>query len=249
MQTRLSFRVLLSTLLLGATVLYLQSCNSSPGEYYYEDDEEWEEFDDIEEDAAFMHPPKEDPDDLNPADRHSTHNSSKPPQKRHLAIPAPKTSREVQEIFDKLKGPSPVVANKAFWSLTEIRKDLIPELLFYIEDEDLTAITELKILVRDANFQGFWVSHIPGMGVMEKVDKNGETYWEGYDRFSSGIADNRKGFKVKLIKSTGFPLGVVIRAAMLNRFRSLHYPRGIDHMTDLRRWWNAYYKNAFRSRR
>ena len=41
---------------------------------------------------------------------------------------------------------------------------------------------------------------------------------------------------------SGFTAGVVLRAALLNRFRSRDFPRYDD--TDIRSWWRAFYLNV-----
>lgn len=171
------------------------------------------------------------------------------------AVPLDKLSRDVQALLGALKGEDPKAADDAFWKLVEVREDRIPELISQVESTERTRITLLKILVLDLEFKGFMASKIPGMGRMEEFDDEGRLVWQGYsDRLAcgelrepapKGKEGRIKGYKVQMKHWGGFPLGVVVRAGLINRFRSRSYPSGIDHTRDLIGWWKAYHQRVF----
>jgi hypothetical protein len=83
---------------------------------------------------------------------------------------------------------------------------------------------------------------------MEEVDEEGGIHWKGYTKSAYGIPRNKIGYKVTIDRFDGFPIGVVMRAALINRFKSDRYPRAIDHTQELARWWRAYYRSVFEKR-
>ena len=76
-----------------------------------------------------------------------------------------------------------------------------------------------------------WVYYVPGLAGV-KVDD-----------LATGKTRRPGAFKVVLKRHSGFPVGVVVRAALLNRFRSPDYATG-DGRTDPGGWWYKYYRNV-----
>ncbi len=155
----------------------------------------------------------------------------------------------VRDHLENLKHPDPGTAEKIYWRLAEIDRRYIPELISQIENQERSSVTRLRILVKDPSFQGWLASRIPGMGRMEEYEEIGDEVriisQQYDDKIAANIAPNGRGIDTRLRKKDGFPIGVVLRAALLNRFRSSRYPEGIDHTRELRRWWWAYYENVF----
>ncbi len=131
--------------------------------------------------------------------------------------------------------------------LWEVEAELIPELILELENPAPTQVFELKILIPDkerfakknvgldAKGQVF-VYEIPGMGAL------------AYDDLATGPA---RGNGVKVIvkrfqSSAPFTVGEVLRAALLNRFRSSNYPPA-DHRSNLMGWWQQYYEQVRQS--
>lgn len=170
---------------------------------------------------------------------------SAPPPERRPVTPT------VRGVLERLADKDKTVSMKTFWKLTEIDEEFIPELIDHVEDDRLSSVTEVAILVKydRTRFRGQLVSRIPGMGRMEEYEKDGENlrvYGREYDR-GIRVGTTRNGLKVRIEKEGGFPLGVVVRAALINRFRSVNYPRRVDHLEDLNGWWWAYYRRLLRS--
>ncbi len=139
----------------------------------------------------------------------------------------------VGEYLDRLRSRDAEDANAAYRELWEVSPQLIPRLLREVDSDEPTSIRDLRILVFapvvHADDEGEVSYDIPGMrGVM-------------IDDVAAGLAPNRRGSDVRLRRRRGFPLGAVVRAALLNRFRSPQYPPG-DDSRDPRGWWRAYYE-------
>ena len=212
-------------------VPFLFSCESAPDEGEPPEEERPEE--------PLQEPPSTATERRRPPVEHAP---ERRPSGRTLRRPSRGLSPAVREIVETLQQPNASAAGEAYWKLAEIEARHIPELISLVRSTEKTSLTELRILVMDAEFQGFLASRIPGMGLMERP----ESGWKGYDgRLACGLAPNGKGIDTRMKKTAGFALGVVVRAALLNRFRSSRFPRGIDHTRELESWWWAYYDNVF----
>ncbi len=121
----------------------------------------------------------------------------------------------------------------AFRELWEAPRRLVPILLRHVEDDSATSLTTLTVIVfgniaqQDVNADE-WIYYIPGLGGVK------------FDDLASGRTQRPGAFKVVLKRRSGFQLGAVVRAALLNRFRSPDYPRG-DDRRDPAGWWYEYY--------
>lgn len=154
---------------------------------------------------------------------------------RRDAQPPPSASdtRQVGDYLRRLRSKDLKDAEAAFRELWEVEKRLVPTLLRHVEDDRRTFLTELPVIVfvsvaqQDANSEE-WVYYVPGLGGVR------------FDDLASGRARRPNSYKVVLKRRSGFPLGAVVRAALLNRFRSPDYPSG-DDRRDPSGWWYKYY--------
>jgi hypothetical protein len=141
-------------------------------------------------------------------------------------------------------------ADAAFRWLCFIDPDLIPECLDLVTSNEPTRLERIRVIVRDKKFvehgKFFLVSDIPGMGLMEEFDDDGQPTSLNYTKKSYNTDRRGKGYIVVVDNLYGFPLGVVVRAALLNRIQSRRFPTGIDHRRHLRSWWRSYYRNVKR---
>jgi hypothetical protein len=127
-------------------------------------------------------------------------------------------------------------ASAAYRELWEVRADVIPALIQETISKRRSSLRELAILVLDTRTfvrvdedRQMLVYTIPGL-------------WDyRYEELAAGKALSGKAAKAILRDREGFPVGVVIRAALVNRFRSLDYPSGSDQ-TDIVGWWRRYYE-------
>ena len=169
-------------------------------------------------------------------------------------VKEPRTTRarrsaNVESYLRRLQG-SPEVAGNAFRGLWIVQKRLIPRLILEVENPSPTGIRELKILVLDKRRLLRKVALDPGDERVVYTNEEGDKFVHdvpgmgkfAYSEMSVGPA--RRGdrsAKVVVRSLAGFPLGVVIRAALLNRFQSSAYPR-VDPRIDLRTWWQRFYE-------
>lgn len=148
----------------------------------------------------------------------------------------PKTPAEKAGILLKGLTGSSATARKAYIALWKVDKEQLPALLVQVASKTPTNIRELDVLVLQKDFARYdekeqrWFYWIKGMGNFE-LD----------DIAMSKVARPRGAVRVRLKKFRGFPLGVVLRAGLLNRFRSTRFP-GIDDRKFLSQWWNLYYR-------
>ena len=150
----------------------------------------------------------------------------------------PKTPAEKASLLLKrLTGPA-VTARKAYIALWKVDKEQLPALIVQVASKTPTNIRELDVLVLQKDFARYdekeqrWFYWIKGMGNFE-LD----------DIAMSKVARPRGAVRVRLKKFKGFPLGVVLRAGLLNRFRSTRFP-GIDDRKFLGQWWKLYYRQS-----
>jgi hypothetical protein len=159
----------------------------------------------------------------------------------------------IEDIIRRLKNDRS--AEKTFWDLTAIPERHIPELIQEVNAGEKTAVKRLSVFVSDRSYvqheKLFLVSDIPGMGLMEVLEPEGYGEPVGYTKSSYNRSRNRQGYRVVIDRPSGFALGVVIRAGLVNRFERAckdngvthrPYPR-IDHRRYLVDWWNSYYRS------
>lgn len=165
-----------------------------------------------------------------------------PPEPSEAADPGPSRSRSREEIrravgdyVRRLKADEDS-AREAFVELWEVEADLIPELIEHVVDSERSALREIAVLVLDTGrfFQrdpkdGTPIYTIPGLGAFE------------LDDVAAGKVP--AGAKAVLRNFERFPVGVVVRAALVNRFRSRDYPSGDDRV-DVKGWWRRYYQRV-----
>ena len=142
---------------------------------------------------------------------------------------------EVADLLLRLQS-TPEEAGKAYREIWEAPRSLIPKLIPEVANERPSALRELAVLVLDKDFaqvdskDGTVVYDIPGMGKVK------------YDDIVVGKAP--RGLKVILRRlERPFPVGAVLRAGLLNRFRSTDYPGGSD-VSDPVGWWQRFYDRA-----
>lgn len=147
-----------------------------------------------------------------------------------------KTSAEKTRLMlEHLTGPAPK-AQKAYKVLWGVDKKQIPSLVAHVGDNVRTKIRELDLLVLQHDFARYdeksqrWFYLIKGMGnfVIDDIAMNKVTRPKG-------------AVRVRLKNFKGFPLGVVLRAGLLNRFRSTRFP-GLDDRKFIVQWWQLFYR-------
>ena len=159
-------------------------------------------------------------------------------------------SEDIESYLRRLQA-SPDVAGKAFRELWSVPRSLIPQLILEVENPSPTGIRELQILAMDKerlsrlrnvglNPDGEFVVHTNERGESFVHDVPGMGQF-AYAQISVGSARGGLSAKVVVRSFRGFPVGVVIRAALINRFKSSAYPAG-DHRTHLRGWWRRFYE-------
>ncbi len=150
----------------------------------------------------------------------------------------------------------PRSARDAFLKIWEVPRSLIPRLIEEVENEEPSKLERIEVLVLDPDFlrpgelKPFLANRIHGLGrmeVLEEVEKDDlGIVSQEYTKMSYGITRN-KHYKVVLDKFGGFPVGVVVRAGLINRFRSTRYPPSSDDEAapgKLTEWWRAFYARA-----
>ena|SRR5437867_7624452 len=161
---------------------------------------------------------------------------------RGVERPKPRLERssqneDVRRYVLRLKS-RPEEAEEAFRELWSAPKELIPALILEIENTEPSQLKELKVLVLDT--KGFcrldekeekFVYRVKGMGKFS------------YDDLAAGQLKSGRGIQVKVRNFNRFPVGVVIRAALVNRFRSTDYPPE-DDARDPVHWWQSFYERA-----
>jgi hypothetical protein len=140
----------------------------------------------------------------------------------------------VAEYLKRLRGDDKG-AGEAFRELWEVRRELISSLILECDRRETTRLKELTVQVLDPKrfvrldeSEGRFVYDVPGLGRF------------AYDDVAAGETRTRKSVRAVFRSRTGFPLGVVLRAALINRFRSTDYPSGSDK-SDIVGWWQRYH--------
>ena len=145
------------------------------------------------------------------------------------------SAEKTRLMLEYLTGPAPR-AQKAYKVLWGVDKEQIPSLVAHVGDNVRTKIRELDLLVLQHDFARYdeksqrWFYLIKGMGnfVIDDIAMNKVTRPKG-------------AVRVRLKNFKGFPLGVVLRAGLLNRFRSTRFP-GLDDRKFIVQWWQLFYR-------
>ena len=145
------------------------------------------------------------------------------------------SAEKTRLMLEYLTGPAPK-AQKAYKVLWGVDKKQIPSLVAHVGDNVRTKIRELDLLVLQHDFARYdeksqrWFYLIKGMGnfVIDDIAMNKVTRPKG-------------AVRVRLKNFKGFPLGVVLRAGLLNRFRSTRFP-GLDDRKFIVQWWQLFYR-------
>jgi hypothetical protein len=168
-----------------------------------------------------------------PAPKVASREAKAPPEdvRKPAARPKPRAP-EVADILIRLQA-TPEEAGKAYRQIWEAPRSLIPKLIPEVSNDAPSALRELTILVLDRDFaqvdakDNTVVYDIPGMGKIK------------YDDIVVGKAP--RGLKVLLRRlERPFPVGAVVRAGLINRFRSTDYPGGSD-ASDPVGWWQRFH--------
>ena len=186
-----------------------------------------------------------------------TKDPSAPPAKPEARKSTRGIPSDVAAIIADLKRDAPS-ARKAFLKIWEIPESVIPRLIEQVENGETSQLESIEILVLDPDFlrpgdmKPFLANSIHGLGRMETLDETNKDdiriISQEYTTKAYGITPNRH-YKVKLEKFGGFPIGVVIRAGLINRLKSTHYPPSSDDDPEpgkLVAWWRDYYGLARR---
>jgi len=186
---------------------------------------------DTDDDPETREPPPEAP--RPKSSTPSSAGAARPPTKK-----APASRRAAPEVADLILRlqATPEEAGKAYRQIWEAPRPLIPKLIPEVANDAPSALRELAVLVLDKDFaqvdskDGSVAYDIPGMGKVK------------YDDIVVGKAP--RGLKVILRRlEKPFPVGAVIRAGLLNRFRSTDYPGGSD-VSDPVGWWQRFYDRS-----
>lgn len=143
-------------------------------------------------------------------------------------------------LLKRLAGP-PARAKKSYVDLWRVDKQQIPELIKQVASKEPTKLMSLDLLVLQDDFARYdekekrWYYWIKGMGNFE-ID----------DIAMSKVSVRKGAARVRIKKFSGFPLGVVLRAGLLNRFRTSRFP-GVDDRKYLSRWWKLFYRQNISS--
>ena len=160
-------------------------------------------------------------------------------EEKKTRVKPPKAQKSSAEktrlLLEYLTGPVPR-AQKAYKVLWSIDKKQIPSLVAHVGDNVPTKIRELDLLVLQHDFARYdeesrrWFYLIKGMGNFE-ID----------DIAMNKVTRPKGAVRVRLKNFKGFPLGVVLRAGLLNRFRSTRFP-GLDDRKFIVQWWQLFYR-------
>ncbi len=184
------------------------------------------------------------------------------PPKAHPKTAPPKPSpspasrgkaEQVAQVLEDLQDRDK--ADAAFRRLWTAPKSLIPLLIEEVENPAPSQVEQIQVLVVDPEFVGkaklFLATRLRGLGKMEEVEEAAKDDWriisQEYTKMSYGITQSKKHYRVLIEKYGGFKLGVVIRAGLMNRFRSTRYPTLDDDAPRpgaLIEWWRQYYKRV-----
>jgi hypothetical protein len=156
----------------------------------------------------------------------------------------------IDALLKDLRDEDSLKVELAFWKLASVAKEHIPALIREVESEEPTRLTRIKMIVLEKDFVGerklLLANRMHGLGKMEDVaEEDGQTVVQSkeYTDISYGIKNKR--YQMVLDRIGGFPLGIVIRAGLINRFLSTRYPSWSDDDPapgKLVDWWRAYYE-------
>jgi hypothetical protein len=160
-------------------------------------------------------------------------------------------SKVIDALLQDLQDSDKRRVEAAFWRLAEIPKEFIPALIAEVEGKEMTKLDRIQILILDKDLivpgEPFLVTRVHGLGRMETVRiETGEkkTVAKEYTKVAYGLTKSKKNYRLAVDRKDGFPLGVVIRAGLINRFRSTDYPSLDDDDPTPGRliaWWRAFY--------
>lgn len=156
-------------------------------------------------------------------------------EEERAAIARMSPAERTQLLLEYLTGPVDK-AQRAYKVLWSVDKSQIPSLVVAVDNKTPTKLHELDLLVLQEDFARYdeknkrWFYLIKGMGSFE-ID----------DIAMSKVSRPKGAVRVRLKRFKGFPLGVVLRAGLLNRFRSTRFP-GIDDRKFIGQWWQMYYR-------
>jgi len=208
----------------------------------------------MEEPPPVPSKPSRPPPQPTPAEETDKPKAAAPKTPPKAAPPAPrKGAGEVAQILADLQDRDKAdAASRRLWS---VPKAIIPLLIEEVENPAPSQVEQIKILVVDPEFVGdsklFLASRLRGLGKMEEVEQVAKNdlriVSQEYTKMSYGITPNKKHYQVLIDKYGGFSVGIVIRAGLMNRFRSARYPALDDDDTRpgaLIEWWRQYYKRV-----
>lgn len=200
--------------------------------------------------GATAAPKKTPPADAGPVPARKTQRPREP--RRPATLPSAPT-QEVAALLKELQDPQ--LADAAFLRLWEIPKAYVPELISEVENSAPSRVERLHVLVLDSDFVGhgkpFLANRVHGLGKMEVIEEVARDDFrvvsQAYTKIGYQIPPNKRGYKLVMEKFGGFPIGVVVRAGLINRFQSTRYPSQSDDETEpgkLIDWWREFYMRS-----
>jgi hypothetical protein len=146
-------------------------------------------------------------------------------------------ARRVARLIERLRS-GPPENEEAFLEIARVDARLIPELIPWTESKASTKFYRMETvalhdrIVRADEKDGTLYYFVKGMGRFF------------FDDVATGAVRGRPGatrIEYRAYESA-FPLGVVIRAALLRRFASSKYPASSDDEERIADWWREYYE-------
>lgn len=150
-------------------------------------------------------------------------------------------AKSVAAYLEAVRSSDLTLAEKAFRGLSRAPREIIPRLILEVHNRASTSLRQIDVRVVqnepvtffDEEKQEF-TYRIKGLGPLGP---------SVLDDVAVGPVKDGRGWRVRLRSFQGFSLGVVIRAALLNRLKSTRFPLFAEG-PDLVRWWQAYYDRA-----
>ncbi len=132
-------------------------------------------------------------------------------------------------------------ARKAYEELCRVDPRLIPALIRHVQSDRKTKLRELAVVVLQKNFARYddaadqFVYLIDGLSPFLLDDiATGKVRFGRY----------RGASRVRITRFDGFPVGVVVRAALLNRIKGRRFPPYRSSTRQMARWWRDYHRMA-----
>ncbi|HLU46677.1 MAG TPA: hypothetical protein VK116_01290 [Planctomycetota bacterium] len=157
---------------------------------------------------------------------------------RDTATRRSRDDASVDDLLRRLRS-GPPEDEEAFREIARAPKRLLPELIRHVSSKEPTRFYEIHALALHDD-------------VVRRDESDDRLYYfvKGMGRFyfddvAAGLVFGGRGTRVEFRSFRDpFPLGVVLRAALLYRFKSEAYPDFADEERDIARWWRTYYERS-----